>query len=240
MDKKSISARIKALLSKTTENGCTEAEAMSAAVKARELMDTYNIELGAVGMEAEGTAKAQSPDTSYKTLGIKWRVAMSIAAFCDVKVWRGGKKLTFFGLQSDADFATWLAESLDGFIQRAAINYMTNINPRDLNPSFKMPRWEAEKAFVMGAIKRISQRLDELTAARGHVAAPGSGTSLVVVKGALVERAFRALDMKLRSGGSSYTQSRDGGSYAAGQAAGDRASFGRPVNGGGAQRLIGN
>lgn len=41
-----IAARIRALLAKTTENGATDAEAMSAAEKARELMDRYQIDLG--------------------------------------------------------------------------------------------------------------------------------------------------------------------------------------------------
>ena len=35
---------------KTTENGATEAEAMAAAEKARELMDRYQIEAGSAGL----------------------------------------------------------------------------------------------------------------------------------------------------------------------------------------------
>jgi hypothetical protein len=44
-----VGRRIRGLLSKTTENGATEAEAMLAAAKARELMDKYRLTLTDVG-----------------------------------------------------------------------------------------------------------------------------------------------------------------------------------------------
>ncbi|MEX0684043.1 MAG: DUF2786 domain-containing protein [Dehalococcoidia bacterium] len=238
MDKTTIAARIKALLSKTTENGCTEAEAMAAATKARDLMDKHNIELGAVGMEAEGVTQATTPEAPYKTLTIKSRIGVSVAAFCDVKVWRNKGTLVFFGLQSDADFATWLIDSLAGFIQRSAIEYMATIKPSDLNPAFKMPKWEAEKAFILGAVHRICKRLDALTEERKRSMDAGTGKSLVVVKGAIVARAFAQLNLRLGAASKGKTRAYAKGAYEAGQAAGDRASFGRPVNGGGGTKLI--
>ena len=45
--------------------------------------------------------------------------------------------------------------------------------------------------------------------------------------------------MKLRSGGRSKTRAVDGGAFNAGRAAGDRASFGKPVNSGGKVEQIG-
>jgi hypothetical protein len=42
-NRKSTLAKIKALLAKTTENGCTEDEAMAALDKAREMMDNRNL-----------------------------------------------------------------------------------------------------------------------------------------------------------------------------------------------------
>ena len=52
-------AKIKALLGKTIENGATEAEAMAAAIKARELMDKYDIDLTTLDMKAEGSSWRQ-------------------------------------------------------------------------------------------------------------------------------------------------------------------------------------
>jgi hypothetical protein len=42
-DRKSIIEKIKALLAKTTANGCTEAEMFAALDKASAIMDTYDI-----------------------------------------------------------------------------------------------------------------------------------------------------------------------------------------------------
>jgi hypothetical protein len=42
-DRNSIIEKIKALLSKTTENGCTEAEMLSSLAKASAMMDTYDM-----------------------------------------------------------------------------------------------------------------------------------------------------------------------------------------------------
>jgi hypothetical protein len=67
----------------------------------------------------------------------------------------------------------------------------------------------------------------------------GDGRSLVIVKNAIVTREFAKLNMKLRSGGRSKTRAVDGSAFNAGRAVGDKASFGRPVHGGGKVAQIG-
>ena len=42
-ERSKIAARIRALLAKTVENGCTEAEALSAAAKVAELLDRHDL-----------------------------------------------------------------------------------------------------------------------------------------------------------------------------------------------------
>ena len=102
------------------------------------------------------------------------------------------------------------------------------------------PRWEAEKAFVLGACVRISERLMQLATERQKSRdGTGDGRSLVVIKNVIVTREFAKLNMKLRSGGRSKTRAVDGGAFNAGRAAGDKASFGRPVHGGGKVAQIG-
>jgi hypothetical protein len=236
MDKQSIAARVKALLAKTTENGCTEAEAMSAAAKARELMDRYHIDHGEVGMEEEGVYGAICRRNNYKTLLIKDRLSWEIAAFCDVKVWLHKQQgtITYFGLRPDADFAVWLTDSLDQFVHASVLAFMVTQPKLDARP-----RWEREKAFVLGAISQINARLHYLTAERKRAMSGGTGRSLVVMKSAIVAREFAKLGMKLRAGTGLGTSARDGGAFSAGRAAGDRASLGRPLNGGGSMRLIG-
>jgi hypothetical protein len=90
MERDKIARIIRALLDKTLEKGATEAEAMSAASKARELMDRYQIVLGTAAMEAEGTIKmdfssqpvqAGSPSATASEL--------SVAKLCDCRIWGG-------------------------------------------------------------------------------------------------------------------------------------------------------
>ncbi len=228
---------IQALLNKTTANGASEAEAMAAAEKARELMDRYQIEAGSAGLEKEGTFKVSIKRGHYKTLAVKDRIAYAVAQFCDSKVWltKSSDECHFFGLKSDAEFAGWLIQSLAAFVGNGALAYIAG-QPR----MEARPRWEAEKAFVLGACVRISERLIQLAAERQKSRdGSGDGRSLVVVKNAIVTREFAKLDVKLRSAGRSKTRAADGGAFKAGRAAGDNASFGRPVNGGGRVSKIG-
>lgn len=53
-EKEKIAARICALLSKTTDNGCSEDEAIAAALKAKQLMDKYEIDLSEAELLADG------------------------------------------------------------------------------------------------------------------------------------------------------------------------------------------
>jgi hypothetical protein len=249
MTKQSVAARIKALLAKTTDNSCTEAEAMSAASKARELMDRYHIDQGEVGMEEEGVYGATCSRDNWKTLAVKDRLAAMIAQFCDCRAWLGpnGGPITFFGLRPDADFAVWLADSLDHFARGATIAYMAH-QPRakrgadlfdvlaDVAPLDAKGLWEREKGFVLGVAERVNERLRQMIAERRS--GMGTGRSLVVIKSEIVNREFAKLGLRLGRGKSLKASSNDGGARGAGRAAGDRASFGRPLNGGRAVPMI--
>jgi hypothetical protein len=201
-------AVVRALLAKTTENGATEAEAMSAAEKARELMDRYQLEIGAAAVEAEGAHKVVLKRSHVKTLTIKERLAASVASFADVKCWlhKATDELTFFGLKSDAELAAWLIVSLEQFVATGALAYIAS------QPFMEARvRWEAEKAYMLGAVGRINERLATLTRERSAAMAAktGDGRSLIVLKDDVVERAFASLDLKLRKGGKFATEVKD-------------------------------
>jgi Protein of unknown function (DUF2786) len=234
--KQRVAEIVQALLQKTTENGATEAEAMAAAAKARELMDRHQIDLGEVGMAKEGVHKVSIKRGHYKTLAVKDRLAHFVSEFCDCRVWltKSSDEMHFFGLRSDADFAGWLIQSLQQFVGTGAQLFILNQPHMEARP-----RWEAEKAFVLGAIDKINTRLAELTRERRATMAKGDGKSLVVVKGALVASEFAKLDLTLRRGGTLAATAKNAGAYGAGKAAGDKASFGRPVNGGKGTAQIG-
>ena len=234
-----VAGKIRALLNKTLENGATEAEAMSAAAKARELMDCYRLSMSDVEIQAEpietvdlrrGKAKAVAP-TDYCMGGIQ--------AYCGVRMWyhtdrqTGYRRARILGLKSDAEMARYLYEMIRGAIEtETEAHHRTEIWLDSAN------RRKATSSFQVGMAVRIDTRLREMARALDPVAKTATGTSLVVVKGAVVKQAFDALGLKFKGhlGGMSASS---GGSYAAGRAAGDRVNLSRPVSSGDTRRIGG-
>lgn len=233
---KKIAARIKALMAKTAENGATEEEALSAMQKARELMDKYGLTMEAIKADAETIAKQTMTRDDFKTFVIKDWLALNVGAYCDCKVWMDRKAgtYTFFGTEQDRQFAIWLLGSLDTFVRNQTIRFMDDKGYK----GGKGP-WDLQKGFMTGCLDRINRRLHALIEERKRQKA-GNGRSLVVVKMQLVERAFNQIGMNLRKASRSGGKKGDGSAFAAGQAAGDRASFSRPVNSNGQVRAIGS
>lgn len=233
---KKIAAKIKALLAKTVENGATEAEAFEAMSKARAWMDKYGLTKEQIELDAETIAAQKTKRDNFKTYVIKDHLALEVGRYCDCKVWLSRKEdtMTFFGTEQDRQFAIWLIESLDLFVRNQTVRFMTErYNRAGAGP------WDVQKGFMVGCISRINERLHQLSDEREQTARPnGRGKSLVVVKMALVNKAFSQIGVKLRSGSGSMGMKGNSSAFDAGRAAGDRATFNRPVNGGTGTRAI--
>src|ERR1700760_2611338 len=108
-DLEKLHTRIQALRAKTIDNGCTEAEALSAAAKVAELLDRYDLSLTDIELR-----NAPCERRIYET-HLKKRIPLddcigAIVAFCDCRVWReknpaGEAHYVFFGLVSDVEVA---------------------------------------------------------------------------------------------------------------------------------------
>lgn len=226
MNRSQLAAKVKALLSKTLENGATEAEAMSAAEKARELMDRYHLDHGALGMEEEGTQTFSSPFDPEKIVNqIKFALLNSVCNFTDTKGWRTSSErtFTFFGLKSDTDFATWLLDNLSSFVVNQAAAYRLDCILFNVGQLTR----DGEASFQLAATERIKERLREMTRERTTTT---TGRGLIPLKNQIVIREFEKLGIKLGRAPTSFGSRADAGAAAAGRAAGDRASFGRPVS----------
>jgi len=225
MKRERLLDKIRALLSKTTDNGCTEAEALAALDKARAMMDAYEITDTDLQLtKAEAAVLRSEPPGSRDPHNIKRYLCGAVAEFCDCKAWRGRDRgLVFCGLQSDAQFATWLLDNLALFVQGELVKHLTG------NLTLRGERRFVINGFVAGCTGRISSRLQELTQ-QSKAAAAGNSRALVVTKAAAITATIEKAGIQLRSGRASSRRV-DGASYRAGQSAGDRASFGRPVNG---------
>ena len=229
--------KIRALMSKTTENGCTEAEALAALSKARAMMDVYEVSDEELKLTKEESAILH-PDTSKDRHSIRRNLGIAIAKFCDCDVWyspRPPKKgLTFCGLKSDVEFASWLLDSLQQFVEHEMVTHLLGSLWELKSPREKRL---AKDSFAMGATRRIAERLLALVK-QSREASVGNSRALVVTKQNLIEEAKEKAGIRLKSGRRS-SRHVDRGSFNAGMSAGDRASFGRPVSGAGAVLRLG-
>jgi hypothetical protein len=245
-EKAKVAEKVRALLAKTVDNGCTEAEAMAAAIKAQALMEEYQINLSEHDLEQEGCISGTAAKAKPSRFNIQQALGNAIAEFTDCKVWntfesagyrRSDKRLVYFGLRSDVELANWLTVALEAFVWTQANLYEESLK-RQFGPCIDKLYYE-RRNFMMGACSRISARLRAAQKAKAPVNA-SDGRALMVVKNQIVTREFNKLGMRFSSGsGSSFNQGGTRDSFAAGQAAGDKASFNRPVGGGSSPRMIG-
>src|ERR1700676_3967584 len=86
--------KVKALLSKTTENKCTEEEMLVALAKARALQDAYEISDDELQLSRDEKAilHTESEADARDTHGIKWRFGLSVAKYCNVEIYRDSSK----------------------------------------------------------------------------------------------------------------------------------------------------
>ena len=215
--RKKMLDRVRAILAKTMENGCTEGEAMAALAKARELMATYEIDEKDL---QEATEKVQTfrtaPSDPYD---IKKGLCVNVGKFTSTKAFRDRDQvITFAGKESDIIFATWLLDTLQRFIMRELRAYQKKlIVEKGVMHSNNL----TSASFVAGCAHRINKKLKELApinwATTQDLIVKELGLSLV----------------KSRVGGRNISEK----DAAAGYDAGKAARFDRPVGHGGS-RLI--
>jgi hypothetical protein len=226
-DRKKIIDKIKALLSKTTANGATEAEMLSALDKAAAMMDAYDISDDEVREAKEEAAilHADPPDLKDPHR-IKWRLSYAVSQFCGVQIFRSRHQtgLKCVGMPSDVQFAMWLLDSLADFVFHELYCHLIGC----LAPQSE--RRIIMRSFTEACCDRISGRLRELVQ-RSAEARTSNGRELVVIKGAAIKAFMADHGIRLRTNCGGRPSTFDAVAHAAGHAAGDRASFGRPVSG---------
>lgn len=210
-----ISARIRALLAKTTAAGATEAEAQSAFTKAQELLEKYQLSLSDIEIRAEGVTSSSIGKDGDDAFQIAYWLSKEIALFCDCRTYtRGMKQVKFMGVASDAQMAEWLAAALVGFVQAKALDFILS----------QLATLASRRDFVAGACERLNERLRESRQTRAQ--AP-KGRELIVLKNQLVDAEWAKMNFSIRrgpaSGGSSASAA-----FAAGARAANEASLHKP------------
>jgi hypothetical protein len=227
MEREKLLNKIKALLSKTTENGCTQEEELTALAKARALRDAYEVSDAELQLTKEESAiLREEPPGTEDPHRIKSNLYYAVGKFTDCQAWRNHKSkgggLVFCGLPADARFATWLLDHLASFVQAELANHLMGCVATGL------PRRRVINGFVDGITSSISNRLIDLC--KPAPTATANSRALVVAKQQVIKSRMEELGIKLCWGGGSSRQ-HDSSALNAGRSAGDRASFGRPVSG---------
>ncbi|MGY3535369.1 DUF2786 domain-containing protein [Bradyrhizobium sp. USDA 4452] len=222
-------AKIKALLAKTVENGCTEGEALAALEKARAMMAEHAIGDDDVNFGGEQCIRDSTSQDDRDR--IRQSLATGVAAFCECRTWTGPgfEQINFCGLEGDVGFAHWLLDTLAAFVRRELAAYLR----ATWAPTMGRVRRLETAGFVGGCCRRIAERLHELA----PKPAPGNGRDLVLAKGALIDRTMQDLGIKLRD--TFHRKRIDRTADAAGERAGDHAQFNRPVDGCAPMGMIG-
>jgi hypothetical protein len=226
-DRNSIIEKIKALLAKTTANGATEAEMLSALDKASAMMDAYDITDADVreARDEAATLHAEPPDLKDPH-NLKWRLSYGVAQFCGVQIYRSSHQtgLKCIGMPSDAQLAMYLLDTLADFVFEELYAHLIGC----LAPQNE--RRVIIRSFVEACCSRVNERLLALVE-RSKAARTSNGRELVVVKDAAIKAFMKDNGIRLRTCSGSAPSTVDAAAQVAGRAAGDRATFGRPVTG---------
>ncbi|MGX1101425.1 DUF7168 domain-containing protein [Amorphus sp. MBR-141] len=154
-DKAKISARIRALLAKTTENGCTEDEAIAAAAKAADMLERYNLTLDEVQVRESSFRRHR--ETYNDAVGERlWKVASAIADLTGCRYWKSARganldTIDFFGFDHEVEVAKYLLEICRNAMLRSQ---------RQLNQRYALLRERARRRkvgpFLDGMVDRLS------------------------------------------------------------------------------------
>jgi hypothetical protein len=238
MSLEKIKIKIAAILSKKTENGATEAEAMSAMEMAARMMKEHGVTLADIQVQRDNSSDfvRKCANENAKNLHpVDSMVAVAIAEYTDTKVWNDrseyrNSNLTFFGYAVDVELAIYIREVCKNAMDSEWNKFKRSI-PAGIHKSTQ------RKSFMYGMANRLVKRLRELKDAAKK--SNEGANQLVVVKKAMVEREFAKTAMRLSSNKSSRF-SVNPNSYQAGQMAGDNVRFNRAVYSGptGGQKMI--
>jgi hypothetical protein len=238
VDRNSKIKTIQALLSKTMENGCSEAEMLSALRMARALQDTYEISDDELQLsrEEKATLHAESGAETMDPHRIKWQLCHGVSSYCNVEIYRVSKKpgLTFVGFKSDTEYARWLLDHLADQVHNSLFEYL-------LDHDCLAPK--ERKGAILDFIDAYAARIEATMIAaceQSKKARTTSGKELVIVKDHAIKDFLKANDIRLQcEGGGRSRASFSASARAAGDSAGHGATFGRPVSGAGATLRLG-
>ena len=192
-----LKTRIQGLRAKTTDNGCTEGEALSAAAKVAELLDRHDLSLTDVEIRDAPCERRDFETHRNKRIPLDDCIG-AIANFCDCRVWRektpaGEARYVFFGLRSDIEVAHYLTELIDSAVRSELGRYKTTADYRRFR---HQERHLANASFALGMVASIADKLTAMKARRDQTNT-GAGRDLVVLKASVVDAELDKLKLTM-------------------------------------------
>ncbi len=212
---------IRALQAKSTDNGCTEEEAMEAARKMGELLEQYDLGIDEVGVREDASECRENE--VYAADSFAGTLISGIGKFCTLIVYQvtgtgHGMKYKFFGTPHDLLVAGYLYE-----VCAEAMDHDWSAYMEDFGYSMKK-----RASFRSGFSQRVYVRLMQMKAERDARNASTS-RALVVLKDQLVQTEWRRKGIRLHKNRSTFRA--DAHAHGHGQLAGNRVNLNNPVGG---------
>lgn len=192
--------RIRALRAKTTDQGCTEQEALAAAAKVAEMLERYGLSLSEVEIRKQA-CEGFGVDTGRRKQGPSDRCVPSIAEFCDCRAWSetsatGTLRFVFFGLPADVEAAHYLYDLVNLAFEGETLAFKSGAIHATMLGAEKR---HSVTSFQIGLANGILTKLAALKAERVAAMFKSSGRDLVPVKAAVVDEEFDKLGLSLHS-----------------------------------------
>jgi hypothetical protein len=213
--------RIRGLRAKTTEQGCTEQEALAAADKVAELLDRYGLSLSEVDLRQQ-PCEGFGIDTGRRKHGAFDRCVPAIADFCDCRVWSetspsGTLRFVFFGLSADVEAAHYLYDLVAVAFETETARFKLGAIYAEMIGGEKR---SAVNSFQIGLARGVSAKLETLKAERSAAVFNSTGRDLIPIKTSVIEEEFEKLGLSLRAKNVSGRRRVLAEAYEAGQEAG--------------------
>ncbi len=229
----SVKKRILGLMAKTTENGCTEEEALAASAKVQQMLHDYQLDLSDLEI-AESKCVEGTYDTEVKSRQPVMGCVTAIGYFTDTKCWFqsdgefGHLAFKYFGLEHDVMIAEYITKICDWAIIWGGEDFKST---RYYMEASRSQRSKLKASFQQGMAARLAKRLRAMKDEQQRKDIETTGRDLVVVKNAVVEDEWAKKGLTL-SKGRKYGGKVDPYAYAAGQAEGDKVALNPGVGAG--------
>ena len=192
--------RIRGLRAKTTQQGCTEHEALLAAEKVAQLLERYGLSLSEIEMRKQA-CEGFGVDTGRRKREPIDRCAPTVGDFCDCRVWgetgpTGSIRHVYFGLPADVEAARYLHDLVGVAFEtetaafRRGPFYTATPSPQ---------RRGAVTSFQIGLADGIIAKLAKLKADRRAATAKSTGRDLMPIKTSILDEEMEKLGLAFTS-----------------------------------------